>query len=304
MPQMRLVPTEDLFIDPDVQLAFALEDRRWRAMAADWKQEKVGFLFTIPVRAGELPGHLKNGHADDHWLFSIVEGRHRFLGGTNRLVRNVVTPITEWRVDVHDEVDYSDVRAKALIKLGYDHDRRNVSALEHFKIRVMALDEVAVDIEAIVTKHDYQITKITGRARLDGSNAIGAVASLERLYNTLGPDGFERALRLNRRYWYKQPSAEASPWLGALGLLVRDGYDQAFSAKAEEKLQSIVPAVATRHCMGLLAKKGLSVGHGGGQSGSFSALSYEIAGYIRRKTGTRQLPINRSSKHASQARQL
>lgn len=296
MPQMRVIPTSQLFIDPDVQLAFTLEEKRWKAMAANWKPEKLGFLFTVPVLAQELPKNMRNGTPDDEWLFSIVDGRHRFLAGK-------LKGITAWRTDVHEEVSYQDVAAKAHIKLGYDRDRRSVSSLEHFKVRVMALDEVAVDIEEIVTHCGFRIDYLGGRQRLEGSNIISATSALERYYNALGSDGFRRMIQLDT-HWIGQPSSNGAPWLGALALLVRDGYDQALTPKAITKMKEIIPAVALRHANGVLARQGLFAHGGAGGTHGFSTLSYETARYIRRKSGLRQRPVQRSSMKASQSQQL
>ncbi len=267
MPQMRVIPTGSLIIDPDVQLLFALSETRWRSMAANWRPERVGFLVVVP-----------NGNGG----FYVIEGRHRLKAGT-------LVGVKEWRCDVHDEIDFSDVRSKAELKLGFDRERRNVGTLEHFLIRLMAQDQKAVEINEIVTACGFDIGKTGGGV----VGRIAAVSRIEGLFNILGRDGFRRMMQLNT-HWIEDTQATNARWLGALGILIRDGYDERLTPTHIERMRNLVPAVAIRHGVGAAVQRGNLTPPGNARS--FNAVEYEIATYIRKKIGLRSRPVERKGK--------
>lgn len=53
MPQLRVIPTELLIPDPDVQLAFALEPRRVKEMRAKWNPAYLAVLSS--AQGGRVP---------------------------------------------------------------------------------------------------------------------------------------------------------------------------------------------------------------------------------------------------------
>jgi hypothetical protein len=264
---MRVIPTGSLVIDPDVQLLFALSETRWRAMAANWRPERIGFLVVVP-----------NGNGS----FYVVEGRHRLKAGT-------LVGVKEWRCDVHDEIDARDVRRKAELKLGFDRERRHVGTLEHFLIRLLAEDPVALTINRIVTDCGFDIGKTGGGV----VNRIAAVTRIEGLFKALGEDGFRRVMQLNT-HWLDDPGAANARWIGALGILVRDDYDQRLTPTHIDRMRTIVPIIAIRAGTGAAVQKGAAALQGG--SGTFSAVEYETATYIRKKLGMRSQPRNRVGK--------
>lgn len=276
MPRIRIISTEQLKIDPDVQLAFAYSESRARAMGAAWNPELVGVLVVVP---------------DSNGGYSIVDGRHRFRGG-------MVAGIRAWRCDVHEDVAYEDAEAKAALKLGFDFHRRHVGALEHFIVRVMAHDRVAVDMNNTIRECGFEV----GKSNPKEPTRLAAVSALEGYYRVLGPDGFRRMMQL-ATHWRNDPMSNHKDWIGALGLIIRDKYDEGITPTQLSKLRQVVPAEAIRHARGEVIRKGLAGGQGGGK-GSWGALSYEVASYVRKKAGMRQRPVVPTTRKDSRSRPI
>lgn len=279
MSQMRVLHSDQLFIDPDVQLAFAVKESHWRKIAANWDDNRVGFLIVVPNGTGAK--------------FSICDGRHRFLGGSAK-------GVTTWRCDIHDEVAYEDIVAKARLKLGFDYDRRHVGSLEHFHIRVKARDPIAVAMNETIEACGFRVASNTGSS--ETSRRLSCVTALERYYLSLGADKFKRLMQLNT-HWLDTVGANNGEWIGGLALLVRDGYDEAITPTVLPKLREIVPNLSRAHAKGKVVKQGGSLSTGSGEKG-FNAIHYEIAKYIRRKSGLRQRPVVRKSPRDVRSRSI
>lgn len=261
----RMIKATKLFVDPDVQLAFALQESRWRHMAETWDPYRVIVLVVVPDGKGG---------------FSIIDGRHRFLAGT-------AAGIASFTCQVHDEVTFSDVPAKARLKLGIDSDRRRVSALERFLIRVMSCDPIATDMVRIAHQAGFKIAKPLKNAM--DSRVIESVVALESIYTRIGADGFHRVLALNS-HWRDDPEANHSVWLGGLATFVREGFDQRLDDEKLARLHRVVPAEANRYARGEMARKSIHDGRSGGEGASFRLVHVIVANHLRRKVG---IPLTR-----------
>lgn len=255
MSAMRVLNWNQLFIDPDVQLEFAVKKSHWQKMAADWHPERAGFLIVVPAVNGG---------------FSIIDGRHRFKGGT-------AAGVTEWRCDVHDEISYEDVEAKANLKLGFDYHRRRVTSMEHYIERLMAKDPVVIAIDEIITTYGFQIGAV---GKKHSPRNISAVSALERSYEKLGPEKFRKAMRLATT-WHDDPSSTNADWLNGLFVFVKDGYEERLTLTSLGRLQAAAPAVVIRRSAGEVTRRGATL-HRGASSGSFSPLAIEIAQSLRK----------------------
>lgn len=142
MPQLRVIPTELLIPDPDVQLAFALEPRRVKEMRAKWNPAYLAVLIVAPL-SGEHEG-----------MYGIIDGRHRFLAGCG-----LATGPTEWRCDVH--TDCTSVEDKARLKLAIDRDRRKVKGIEHYIERRLMKDPKVLAIDAVMESTGFEIGKLS-----------------------------------------------------------------------------------------------------------------------------------------------
>jgi hypothetical protein len=242
--ELKIIESAKLQIDHDVQIEFAIEERRWRAMAANWNTDAVGVLIVVP---------------DGNGGYSIIDGRHRFLAGN-------LIGLGKWRCDVHSDV--ATPAEKARLKLAFDRDRRRVTALEHFVVRRIAQEPAVLDIWAIVEEAGFHFGK-TGRR--NKPNNISAVTVVERIYVALGRDGLVRVCRL-AAVWSGDALATSGDWLDALGLLVRDDYDLALAEGGLDRLRSVVPATTIRQARGDLA---------GGDTGG-RAVAYAVATRLRK----------------------
>lgn len=269
MPQLRIVPTKQLVIDPDVQLDFTLREHHWRAIALNWNPAAVGVLNVVPL---------------DNDKYGIVDGRHRFLAGKSK-------GVAEWRVDVH--LDVITRHQKAALKLNLDRDRRHVGALEHFMERVLAGHQDAVQIKQIAEDTGFTIGKSSGNPR-----QIESVTVLDMIYGLMGADGLRRTLCLNTK-WIGEPKTNTRDWLSALGLLVRDGYDEVLTPANHKRLDDVVPAQLLRKAMGEAVLTGMRPGAG---SGNFGAVSYMLASLLRKRARLRTRPVGNRMPKSSRSR--
>lgn len=259
MPHLRIIPTDRLRIDPDVQLEFALEPRRVARYAKEWNPNLVGVLTIVP--------------SEKEGFFNIIDGRHRFLAG-----RGEPNNVPEWRSDVHDEC--KTIQDKVALKLAIDRDRRRVSLLELFKVQVVGGDPTAVAINDIVENAGFRI----GKTSKHQTTTISAVGTVEWLYRTLGANGLRRTFNLNT-HWLGEPATNTGEWLRALGLMVRDDYDNALTPAAWKRLDAVVPAKAVR-----AAKGEVEVSGGSGSGTTWGAVPYAIARKLRKQARLRQRP--------------
>lgn len=257
MLKVQDIPTGQLYIDEDVQLAFALSEKKWKTLASRWDEEKAGVLEVIASPRG----------------FAIIEGRHRYLAGKSRSVR-------VWRCIVHD-IDVDDRERKAALKLGFDRDRRNVSALEHFLIRVMAGDPVTTEMRELAEAVGFEIAKRSAKSQ--GSRTLECVGALENFYKTLGSAKFLRMLSL-AALWIEDPAAYKADWLGGVGAFVRDDYDLRGGNWRDTIAVRVSPPVAVRHARSEIVKRGIGgVSTSGGGFKGFAGLHVVVADYMRAK---------------------
>lgn len=283
MSSLRIFRAEELMIDPDVQLAFALNESRWRAMAANFNRAGLGVLATVPC----------NGDAPKGKTQSIIDGRHRFLAALS-------IGIKEFRCDEHTEIDYHDVTAKAAVKQLFDA-ARHVGALERFLIRVKAKEPKATEISEVVTAAGFVIGSRAGSSA--DNRKLSCVVVIELLHKTLGPDGLRRTLQLNT-HWRDDPSSAKGVWLQTLGLLVRDGYDEQLTPTQYATLKTLSPAQLLARAQSDVLKDGRGSIAAGGSTAGFSALSYAAASALRRRLRLRTRPAKRSGPKDSHSKQL
>lgn len=177
----------------------------------------------------------------------------------------------------------SDVTAarKAELKMGRDDARRSVGTVERFRARVLQGDQQAVEVDAIVHRHGW---KIAGNGK-PGSGALAGVVTIERLYEQLGAGGLDRVMALADQ-WRGEAQAGVSAWIGALGLLVRDGYDENLSDEQRGRMVEIVPALIIRKAVGNVAARNGIVKPSAGAG----AVTHEVASLVRKALKLRKRP--------------
>ena len=261
---LRVIKSDQLIPDPDVQLQFTLNQRQLAHLAAEWDDSAVGVLVVAPL----------NGDRTDagEQIYGVVEGRHRLTIG-KRL------GVPEFRCDIH--TDCTTPAQKAALKMKYDRDRRRVTQLEHFLQRVLAEEPAAIEIKTIVEAAGFQIGKCKASKPFD---RIEAVSSLMDIYMTLGAEGLRRTLSLNTT-WKGDPKTNTGVWIKSLALLVRDGYDDALSPSGWARLKDVVPAIVIRQAQGRVDV------FGGPAAGQLSTgLTKAIATDLRKKARLRVRP--------------
>jgi hypothetical protein len=254
MPHLKLINTDHLLVDPDIQIAHTLSGKQMGYLRNNWSEDYLQPLVVIP---------------NEDETFNIIDGRHRFLVGVERGIKS-------WRCDVHDEV--TTLQEKAALKLACDRHRRKVGPLEHFEERLMMNEEQAVQIAEIVFGAGWDIGKLKGG---EPYKCIEAIVSLEIIATKIGLEGLERTMKLATT-WMNQPKANSALFFRAIGILVRDGYDENLTPEQYQKLKDVIPAEV------IAVAKGLTVGSYQGGSGNWGALSYAIATQLKKKAGLRK----------------
>lgn len=276
MAHLRIIDNEDLALDPDVQLMFALKPRQVAAIRADFNEDYAGVLIVVPA--------IPNGAGGQGPKYWIIDGRHRWQAGQGLVSR--------WRCDVHDYA--TTIEDKAKLKLANDRERRHVTPLEHYKIRLLAKDPTIMEIDEIVNEAGFSVGKLSANTN---SHTIEAVIALEAVYRLGGPHTLRRALSLNTR-WRDDPKANTADWIKAMGLLARDGYDEAMTPAAHKRLDAVVPAVEIRKARGLLETQSPGVHTQWGE------LAYVLANLIRKRARLRTRPIGVTKTKSSNSRPI
>lgn len=248
---LRVLPTEKLEPDPDVQLAFAFSERQGREIGLHYNEKLVGVLAVV-----------SNGNGR-YW---VIDGRHRLFGA-------VIAGITEMRCDVL--AGPLTPAEKAQIKLGRDKARRQVRAIEHFLVAVTAEDARAIEIKDIAERHGFEIGKCNAGKPY---GRIEAVRALERIYDSHGAEVLSRSLALNT-LWKDELKTNSGGWLLGLGFFAAKGYDQRLSGDGYKRLKDIIPAKLIRE---VVAESQVHSYGGGGH-----ALGLRLAEKLRRKARIR-----------------
>lgn len=170
---------------------------------------------------------------------------------------------------------------KASLKMGRDDARRSVGTVERFRSRVLQGDQQAVEIDSIVRGHGWKIAA-NGKA---ASGALAGVVTIERLYDQLGASGLDRVMALADQ-WRGEAQAGVSAWIGGLGLLIRDGYDEVVTDEHRARMTEIVPALILRKAVGNVAARNGIVKPSAGAT----AVTHEVASLLRKSLKLRKRP--------------
>ena len=203
--------------------------------------------------------------------FTFNEKRAAAIGQDFR--DDLVGVLAVWRVDSGMTKEQ-----KATIKLGRDQQRRTVSAIEHFLIRVEQGEPAATEIVEIVEAAGAKV----GRRNMHNHTMIHGTRNLDRIYAELGPEGLRRTFDFNAT-WIGEPGTNTAEWLAALSLLVRDGYDANMTPSSVERMQTVVPAKELRRAKGEVSHSGASGTHAGG-------VAYQLARNLRKRMRMRARP--------------
>lgn len=174
---------------------------------------------------------------------------------------------------------------KADIKMALDGLRRNVGTVERFRARVLQGDPAAIDIDRIVREHGWKIAA-NGKSSIA---ALAGIVTIERIYTQLGIDGLDRTLTL-ADHWRGEAQAGTSAWVGGLGLLVRDGYDETLTEQHRERFAEIVPALVIRKAIGNVAARKGTVNAQGMNGSTAGPAAHEVASLLRKSLKLRKRP--------------
>jgi hypothetical protein len=122
-------------------------------------------------------------------------------------------------------------------------DRRAIRSFDKFRIAVTAEREAETDIERVVLAQGLKISNS------DSPGCLSAIAALQKVYKTAGPEGLGRALRIVRDAYGGHQAALRGDIITGLGLVCSRYNGKMDDEKAVERL-SKVPGGA----LGLMGK--------------------------------------------------
>jgi len=174
------------------------------------------------------------------------------------------------------------IEQRADLKLGADGARRRVEAIEHFQEAVKRGDAIECAIQAAADETGWPIG-FSGSLSTAGKQ-ISAVGSLF-VIQKWGTTDLRRTLAL-AAHWRGDKGASSNHWLLALGLLIRDGYDEKFTPATFERCTTLSPAVTIRQAQGLVSAFGA-------RGNGVKEVHLKIAGLVRKHLGLRKQPARR-----------
>lgn len=182
--EIRLLRVDQLMVDASVQRS--LDQRRVAKMAAEYDGEAVGVL-TVSRRS--------NGS------YHIVDGQHRHAAA-----RAAEGDRAELACRVFSDLTPQD-EARLFRWL---NNTAKPQAIDHFRIRVVEGDKVAMEIERMITGLGWEINLSSG------THSFAAVAAAERLYKTDAP-AVELALATITKAWgYDEADGRVFEGLGLI----------------------------------------------------------------------------------------
>lgn len=191
-----------------------------------------------PEMFGTLAVTLPNGHG----IYHVIDGHHRKVAVENKYGPNESVPC-----QVYDAEDPA--RAAEL----FDHinsGRRALNALELFKVRVTAENELQVEVNKIIKKTGYSLGH-------HEKNSIWCVGALESVYQSNGPVVLEATLRLVRHIWGDDNSAANATIVKGVALFLSE-----FRHVNPDKLAAAMGAKYTPFRLLGAAKAGKEMGDG------------------------------------------
>jgi hypothetical protein len=274
------------------------------------------------------------GDGRHRWCAAVMRGEPRDLrcdviSPTGHALR--IIPVRELRIDDDVQFDfaYEERRARAMainwderlvgvltvfplgnggfstpvkmaIKLGLDRDRRRVRAVESFLAATVKGEPVPLTIQRLWANAGFTIGK--GNSTRDEKGIIEAVSALEGIWARAGENGTRRTALLAAN-WKGEASSTNADWLTALSLLVRDGYDERLTDAAQARLFESIPALELRRARGTVAAAQQSISHTGSRHGA-GPVAYAIATALRKRTGLRQRPVQRTNPKGGNAKPI
>lgn len=171
----REIPANLLMIDPQVQRK--LDPRRVDKIASAWDDLMVG-VITVSKRA--------NG---DH---VVLDGQTRMHAFRQVCGAGTVLPMT---AQVHEGLTRQE-EAEIFLK---HNDRKAVNSRDRFRLAVVAGEEWAIDISAVLAKYDWSPRGVS----VDGQQhrQFDGVVAAEKIYRAGGADALERTFTTIENAW-------------------------------------------------------------------------------------------------------
>ncbi len=156
-----------------------------------------------PEMFGTLAVTLPNGHG----IYHVIDGQHRKVAVETLWGKDEMVPCQVY--------DAQDPARGAELFDEINSNRRGLSTIEQFKVRVTAQKDLQVEVNKIITKCGYRL----GHQEV---NSIWCVGALENLYQTSGPVILEATLRLIRKIWGEDNAAANANAVKGIGMFLSE----------------------------------------------------------------------------------
>lgn len=254
----KSIPLEQIIVDPEVQRAEGVDQRRVGKMAGNFNPDALGTLIVSERADG---------------TYVVLDGMHRRAAALLAGYANSVDCIVFGGLTVAEE---------ASLFLLYN-DKKDPSAVSRFRARVTAGEFSAVEINRIVRERGWRI------APQSDVGAIAAVRQLESVYRTAAntqPEGaypvvLSRTLKILTEAWEYDLNSVSGSMLAGVGQLIGRFGDSVDDKALISKLQRHRP-------MALIGRARLLKDAQGGVVPA--ALAKIIAGEYNNRRRTNMLP--------------
>ena len=194
----------DLVPHPVIQRPY---DEKWAKWLADnFDPDKFGQLEAIPFRD----------------KYRVFFGQHRLSAARMRFGDDQRVPCRVHEAGLTTE-------QQAAIVLGLDRSKP-WTRIHTWRVRVLAKEDVALKITAILADHDLAVENRTGKG------VVRAVSALEQVYRGGGAPVLSRVLAILGKAYQREPEAYDATLLRGLGALVQQAGDKLDSDDLIHKL--------------------------------------------------------------------
>lgn len=194
-----------LDVDPGVQRK--LNDSRVKKLAGEFDESALGVFTVSARRALSMPG--APGDVDEVLRYVVLDGQTRLAA------LRAFAGTQDTKLPVVCQVYHGLTRAEEAEIFLTHNDRAPVRSIDKFRIALVAGEDWAQRLDAIVTRHGFE----TGVNAPSERRFTAVSAALKIMNLTDGEDALDRAFELITRVWGHRTNASSAEAIDGLGML-------------------------------------------------------------------------------------
>jgi len=182
---LDFVPVNEMFLDHSYQRLG--EERRIQKLADNWNNLAAGVLYVAKRRNGK---------------YAVIDGQHRWGAAKKLGIEHLPALVIEGLT----------IAQEAMLFVQFNRDRKAASSVEVFRASVAHGDQMAIDIERILSLHGLQVGNKTEEFR--------ALGSARKIYERFGWEVLAAIVGTTTRAWPSDPkgAADGHIMMGIAGL--------------------------------------------------------------------------------------